>query len=81
MPDSYELHRYDSYHDKWYVLDKDMEVVTGSKNYYLDTDVYPGETYKYRLVAKNNGGAKTNWVILEAITLPTRRAPRNPFAA
>ena len=35
MPDSYELHRYDSYQDTWDVLDKEMEVVTGSKNYYM----------------------------------------------
>jgi hypothetical protein len=74
-PDSYELHRYDSYYDKWYVLDEGMEVVPGSKNYYLDTDIYPSETYKYRLVAKDNTGAKTNSVTLQASTLPTGEPP------
>ena len=74
-PASYELYRYDSYYDKWYPLEKGMEVVPGTKQYYLDTDVYPGEIYKYRLVAKDNTGAKTNSVTLEASTLPTGEPP------
>ena len=73
-PNNFELHRYDNYYKKWFVLDDNISVQPGT-NFYTDTDVYPSEIYKYRLIAEDVTGSRTNSVTLEASTLPTGAPP------
>jgi hypothetical protein len=73
-PNRYELYRYDNYFKDWALLDDDISIETGT-NYYIDTDVFPNVTYKYKLVALDITGIKTNSVTLEASTAATGDPP------
>ncbi len=73
-PNRYELYRYDNYFKEWALLDDNISIEAGT-NYYLDTDVFPNVTYKYKLVALDSTGIKTNSVTLEASTAATGDPP------
>ncbi len=74
-PDRYVLQRYDSYYKKYVTVDDSISVDPGQKITYKDTGVYPNEDYKYRLIAKDETGAKTNTLTLTAKTDPYGKPP------
>jgi len=73
-PNNYILERYDSYYGKWITVDDSISVKSGT-NTYTDSDIYAGESYKYRLTAEDSTGTITNAVTITASTQPAGQSP------
>ena len=66
-PNHYRLEQYDEFYKTWAVL-KDNIPASGGDDSYLDSGLYPSQVYKYRMIAVDSTGVKTNTITLDVTT-------------